>query len=199
MYEKFAKRLIDIILSLIALPFILLITLFIAPAIYYEDRGDIFYRAKRRGKNAKIFQMYKFRSMKMNAPDLRNKDNSTYNGLDDPRVTKIGKILRKTSIDELPQMFNVLKGDMSLIGPRPITIDKPLKEYDEKRKIRLSVRPGVTGYVQAYYRQSISQEKKFELDAEYAQNVTFLLDLKIFFKTIQSVLMRKNIYNVKND
>lgn len=199
MYEKFAKRLIDIILSLIALPFILLITLFVAPAIYCEDRGDIFYKAKRRGKNAKIFQMYKFRSMKMNAPDLRNKDNSTYNGLDDPRVTKIGKILRKTSIDELPQMFNVLKGDMSLIGPRPITIDKPLKEYDEKRKIRLTVRPGVTGYVQAYYRQSISQEKKFELDAEYAQNVTFLLDLKIFFKTIQSVLMRKNIYSVKND
>ncbi len=199
MYRKYIKRLLDIIISILTLPFIFIVTLFVAPAIYIEDRGNTFYKAKRRGLNGSIFQMYKFRSMKMDAPDLRNKDNSTFNSSNDPRVTKIGRVLRKTSIDELPQMFNVLLGDMSLIGPRPITIDKPIDEYDEKRRIRLTVKPGITGYVQAYYRQSISQEEKFELDAEYAKNVSFLLDLKIFFKTIQTVLMRKNIYNIRNN
>lgn len=199
MYRKYGKRMIDLLLSLAALPFILLLTIVVAPAIYFEDRGSIFYKAKRRGLYGRIFQMYKFRSMKMNAPDIRNKDNSTYNAPDDPRITKTGKFLRKTSIDELPQIYNILLGDMSFIGPRPTTINKPLEEYDEKRRIRLTVRPGLTGYVQAYYRQSITQERKFELDAEYAQNVSFLLDMKIFSKTVQTVLMRKNIYNVRND
>lgn len=194
MYKKFLKRIIDIVLSLIALPFILLITLFVAPAIYLEDHGTIFYKAKRRGRYGVIFDMYKFRSMKMNAPDLRNADNSTFNSSDDPRVTKIGRLLRKTSIDELPQIFNVLKGDMSFIGPRPVTVNKPLEEYDRKRRIRLTVKPGITGSTQAYYRNSIGQEEKLQHDAEYAENVTFREDIKIFFKTIQTVLSKKDIY-----
>lgn len=196
-YSKFVKRCIDFIGALILTPFILVITVIVGPAIYLEDKGSIFYKAKRRGVGGKIFEMYKFRSMKMNALDIRNADNSTYNAPDDPRITEVGKILRKTSIDELPQVFNILKGDMSFIGPRPITIDKPLKEYDMKRKVRLQVRPGITGYQQAYYRNSIGQEQKFEMDAEYAQKVSFLFDIKIFFKTIQTVLLRKNIYNAK--
>ena len=110
----------------------------------------------------------------------------------------MGRLLRKTSIDELPQVLNILKGDMSFIGPRPITINRPLEEYDEKRKIRLLVRPGITGYSQAYYRNSISQEEKLEHDAEYAQNVTFVGDLKIFFKTIATVFLRKNVYIENN-
>lgn len=199
MYQKYVKRILDIIISLIALPFFIISFIFVAPAIYLNDHGTIFYKAKRRGIHGKVFEMYKYRSMKMNAPDLRNADNSTFNSSDDPRITNVGRFLRKTSIDEIPQILNVLKGDMSIIGPRPITINKPLEEYDEKRKIRQQVRPGITGYVQAYYRQSINQESKFELDAKYAQNVTFLLDLKIFFKTIQSVLLRKNIYSAKID
>lgn len=194
MYRSFVKRLFDIVLSLIALPFVLLATLIVGPMIYFEDRGSVFYKAERRGLYGKIFLMYKFRSMKMNSPDLRNSDNSTFNSSDDPRVTKIGRILRKTSIDELPQIFNVLKGDMSFIGPRPTTTNKPLEDYDEKRRIRLTVRPGITGYVQAFYRQSISQEEKFVLDAEYAQHITFWGDMKIVFKTIQTVLQRKDIY-----
>lgn len=197
-YSKYIKRVIDFIGALILSPFILIIIVFIGPAIYLEDKGSIFYKAKRRGIRGKIFEMYKFRSMKMNAPDIRNADNSTYNSPDDPRITRVGRIIRKTSIDELPQVFNILKGDMSFIGPRPITIDKPIEEYDEKRRIRLSVRPGITGYQQAFYRNSIGQEKKFEMDAQYAQNISFILDLKIFFKTIQTVLLRKNIYNAKN-
>ena len=198
-YSKYIKRCIDFLGALTLAPFILIITVIVGPFIYLEDKGSIFYKAKRRGVGGKIFEMYKFRSMKMNAPDLRNADNSTYNAPDDPRITKIGRILRKTSVDELPQIFNILKGDMSFIGPRPITINRPLEEYDEKRKVRLLVRPGITGYSQAYYRNSISQEEKLEHDAEYAQNVTFLGDLKIVLKTIETVLLRKNVYIGKSN
>lgn len=193
-YRKIIKRILDLILAIIALPFVLIICLIFGILIYIEDKGDIFYIAKRRGLNGSIFGMYKLRSMKMNAPDIRNKDNSTFNSANDPRVTKIGKILRKTSIDELPQVFNILKGDMSWIGPRPITIDRPVSEYDQKRIDRLKVKPGVTGYAQAYFRNNISQEEKLQLDAEYAKEISFLLDLKIVFKTIQIVLLQKNVY-----
>lgn len=193
-YKKYIKRLIDLILAIIALPFVLIICLIFGILIYLEDKGDVFYIAKRRGINGSIFGMYKLRSMKMNAPDIRNKDNSTFNSSNDPRVTKIGKILRKTSIDELPQVFNILKGDMSWIGPRPITINRPLSEYDQKRIDRLKVRPGITGYSQAYFRNNISQEEKLQLDADYAQKISFLVDLKIVFKTIQIVLLQKNVY-----
>ncbi len=110
----------------------------------------------------------------------------------------MGRFIRKTSIDELPQFFNVLIGDMSFIGPRPVTTDRPLEEYDEKRKIRLEVRPGITGYSQAYFRNSISNEEKLEKDAFYARNVTFGGDLKIIFATVNTVVFRKNIYNKKN-
>lgn len=198
MYKNFFKRLFDIIGALSAIPFVLLISLLVGLAIYIEDRGDIFYLASRRGRYGEIFKMFKFRSMKMNAPDIRNSDNSTYNSPDDPRITKVGRFIRKTSIDELPQFFNVLIGDMSFIGPRPVTTDRPLEEYDEKRKIRLEVRPGITGYSQAYFRNSISNEEKLEKDAFYARNVTFGGDLKIIFATVNTVVFRKNIYNKKN-
>lgn len=193
-YNKIIKRIFDLILALIALPFVLIICFVFGVLIYLEDKGDIFYIAKRRGKYGSIFGMYKLRSMKMNAPDIRNKDNSTFNSANDPRVTKVGKILRKTSIDELPQVFNILKGDMSWVGPRPITTDRPLSEYDQKRIDRLKVKPGITGYSQAYFRNNISQEEKLQYDADYAKEVSFKLDIKIVLKTIQSVLLQKNIY-----
>lgn len=195
MYIKYIKRIIDLIISICVFPFFIILFIIIAPIIFFEDRGSVFYRAKRRGMNGCVYEMYKFRSMKMNAPDIRNADNSTYNSPDDPRITKIGKVLRKTSIDEIPQILNVLKGDMSIIGPRPTTTDKPLELYDEKRLVRLRVRPGITGYTQAYYRNSITQEEKFEFDAQYASEVSFILDTKIFFRTIYTVLAGKNIYN----
>ena len=198
MYKSFFKRLFDICGSLLAIPFVVIIGLFVGLAIYWEDKGDVFYLASRRGRYGKIFKMFKFRSMKMNAPDIRNSDNSTYNSPDDPRVTKVGKFIRRTSIDELPQFFNVLIGDMSFIGPRPVTIDRSFEEYDEKRKIRLDVRPGITGYSQAYFRNSISNEKKLEKDAFYARNVSFWGDLKIILATINTVIFRRNIYNKKN-
>ena len=136
MYAMYIKRIIDLIISICAFPFFIILFVIIAPFIFLEDHGSVFYRAKRRGLNGCVYEMYKFRSMKMDAPDIRNDDNSTYNSPDDPRITKIGRVLRKTSIDEIPQIINVLKGDMSIIGPRPTTIDKTLELYDEKRLVR---------------------------------------------------------------
>lgn len=194
MYKKYIKRILDLIVAVIMLPIFIVSIIFIAPIIYLNDKGDIFYKAKRRGINGTVFEMYKYRSMSMNAPDIRNADNSTFNSENDPRVTKIGRLLRATSLDELPQIINVLKGDMSIVGPRPITVNKPIQDYDEKRRIRLTVRPGITGSVQAYYRNSISQEEKLLHDAEYAENVTFFYDLKIIGKTVQTVISKRNIY-----
>lgn len=194
MYNKFVKRILDLLFALIATPMVMLVCAIFGPMIWMEDRGKIFYLAKRRGKDGVIFHMYKLRSMKTNAPDIRNNDNSTFNSVDDPRVTRIGKLLRKTSIDELPQVFNILKGDMSWIGPRPVTTDRLLKDYDKKRLDRLKVKPGITGFAQAYYRNNISQEEKLQLDAGYAKKVTFIGDVKIIFQTIKIVFGQKNIY-----
>lgn len=194
MYSKGIKRILDFIIGLIALPFIVVITLIMAPIIYFNDKGPIFYNASRLGKNGKPFKMYKFRSMMVNAPDIRNKDGSTYNGDDDPRVTKVGRFMRKTSIDELPQFLNVLLGDMSLIGPRPDPLDD-MEIYTEHQKKKLNVRPGITGYNQAYYRNSVEQNEKFDHDVYYAENISFFLDIKNFFKTIATILTRDNVYN----
>jgi len=193
MYKKFFKRAIDILVSLIALPFVLLVIVLMAPFIYFTDRGPVFYNAERRGKNGKTFKMFKLRSMYVNSPDLKNPDGSTFNSDQDPRVTKIGKFMRKTSVDELPQILNVLLGHMSFIGPRPTLAKTPYEELPELRKKRLQVRPGITGYAQAYYRNSITQEEKFQHDCYYVDKVSFLLDVKILFKTAVSVLKRENI------
>lgn len=195
MYKNFFKRVIDIVLSLIALPFVLLAIAIMAPFIYLEDKGPVFYNAERRGKNGRTFKMFKLRSMYVNSPNLRNADGSTFNSDKDPRVTKIGRFMRKTSVDELPQILNVLIGDMSFIGPRPVMATTPYTQLSENAKKRLGVRPGITGYSQAYYRNSIGQEEKFRLDCYYVDNVSLLLDVKILFKTVISVLKRENIYN----
>jgi len=194
MYKHFFKRLIDLFFCLVGLPFFLLAFVVFAPLIYFTDKGPVFYNAKRLGLNGQPFKMYKFRSMMVNAPDIRNADGSTYNGDDDPRVTKIGRLMRKTSVDELPQFLNVLKGDMSLIGPRPDPLDD-MEIYTERQKGKLTVRPGITGYNQAYYRNSVEQNEKFDNDVYYAEHISFWLDVKIFFKTIATIVMRDNVYN----
>ncbi|MEC1747892.1 sugar transferase [Schinkia azotoformans] len=194
MYKKLFKRLLDILIGLLALPLLILLILFIAPFIYFEDRGPIFYIAERRGLNGKVFRMYKFRSMYINAPDIRNDDNSTYNSDKDPRMTRVGRIIRKTSLDEVPQILNVLKGDMSLIGPRPNLTSKPLEAFDEYERKRVTVRPGLTGYNQAYFRNSIPQTEKYKNDCYYVDHVSFFLDIKIILQTAKTVLLHKNIY-----
>ena len=190
---KFFKRLFDILIALIAFPFFCIIWIFAAIAIKIEDRGPVFYKAERIGKNGKKIYMYKFRSMKVNAPDIRNADGSTYNGKNDPRVTKVGKFLRETSLDETAQILNVLKGDMSIIGPRASNWDA-LETYLPDEMDKLKVRPGITGYVQAYFRNSITPHEKRVRDGWYANNLSFFLDIKIIFKTIAVVFKRKNLY-----
>ena len=192
-YRGFFKRLLDILASLIALPFFILILIVLAPIIYLEDRGPIFYNASRLGKDFKQFKMFKFRSMRVNAPDLKMPDGSTYNAPDDPRVTRIGNFMRKTSLDETPQVLNVLFGTMSLIGPRPdLKEEGDLYEGDEKRK--LEVLPGITGYAQAYGRNAIPWKERLKLDVYYVDQLSFALDVKIFFKTIATVFRQEGIY-----
>lgn len=193
MYKKFCKRLIDIFLALFALPLVLITVIIFAPIIYFTDKGPVFYNAKRVGKNGKPFKMYKLRSMYVNSPDIRLSDGSTYNGEDDPRVTPVGRFIRKTSIDELPQIINVLQGSMSWIGPRPDPLDW-LDRYPDDVKDFLKVRPGITGYSQAYFRNGVDGIEKMNNDLYYARNCSFLLDTKIFFRTIAVVLKRENTY-----
>ena len=195
MYVHFFKRLIDILIGLCALPFVVLIILVFAPIIFFTDKGPVFYNATRAGKDYKPFKMFKLRSMYVNSPDLKNADGSTYNSDDDPRVTPIGRFMRKTSLDEFPQFLNILKGDISFIGPRPKLYcpEKYPNGLPEFMKKSFMVKPGVTGYAQAYYRNSITNEEKFKWDGYYAENVSFMMDVKIIFKTISSVLLRKNI------
>lgn len=195
MYKCFFKRVIDIIIGLCALPFVLLVIICCAPFIYFTDRGPIFYNANRAGKDYKPFKMFKLRSMYVNAPDIRNEDGSTFNSDNDPRVTPVGNFMRRTSLDEFPQFLNILTGDMSFIGPRPKLYDEndPLEGQKEEWQRSYKVKPGITGYAQAYYRNSITEDEKFHWDAYYADNISFLMDVKIIFKTIKSVLFRENI------
>lgn len=193
MYSKFLKRFFDIVISSVGLIVLSPLFLIISILIKASDGGPVFYRAPRIGKDCKKIYMYKFRTMKVNAEDIRNKDGSTFNAKDDPRVTRIGKILRETSLDELAQMINMFRGEMSLIGPRPSTWDR-LPSYQSDELDKMKVRPGITGYTQAYFRNSLSLREKRLKDAWYANHVSFWLDVKIVFKTIQTVLLRKNLY-----
>lgn len=200
MYKCFFKRVVDIIIGLIALPFVLLTIICCAPFIYLCDRGPIFYNATRAGKDYKPFRMFKLRSMYVNSPDLKNSDGSTFNSDNDPRVTPIGRFMRKTSLDELPQFLNILMGDMSFIGPRPklYNTTKNLESMNDDHRKSYMIKPGITGYAQAYYRNSITQEEKYRWDAYYAEHISFVMDMKIIFQTFYSVVARKNINTVES-
>lgn len=200
MYQHFFKRLFDIIGSLILLPFVLLEIIILAPSIWLTDKGPVFYNANRAGKDYKPFKMFKLRSMYVNSPDLKNADGSTFNSDNDPRVTPIGRIMRKTSLDEFPQFLNILLGDMSFVGPRPklYHAEKTLESFEGDKRKSYSVKPGVTGYAQAYYRNSITQDEKFHWDAYYADHISFWMDVKIIWQTVVSVIGRKNINTTYN-
>ena len=192
MYKKI-KRIMDIIIGLVSLPFLGIVYIIVGIAIKLDDGGPIIYKAKRIGKGSKIFDMLKFRSMIVDAPNWNNPDGSTYNALDDERVTKVGRFIRKTSIDELPQFFNILIGEMSFIGPRASGASA-LSTYQEDEMAKMNVRPGLTGYTQAYFRNGLTVREKRLKDAWYAEHMSFILDLKIFFKTFSTVFKRENIY-----
>lgn len=190
---KVIKRILDFVFSLILMPIMFIIIIVVSIAIKVEDRGPIFYFADRIGKNGKIFKMYKFRSMIVNAPDIRLEDGSTYNSEDDNRVTKVGRVLRKTSIDEIPQIINILIGEMSFVGPRPDSA-MWLDNYTEDERIILKVRPGVTGYNQVISRNSVGTKEKIQNDIIYVKNISFSYDLKIILLTIKNVFFSKNVY-----
>lgn len=194
MYVKYIKRLLDILFSLLLIPFVLIALGVCALFIKLGDHGPVFYCGKRIGKDGRVFKMYKLRSMKVNAPDIRNTDGSTYNSDNDPRLLPIGGILRKTSLDELPQIFNVFKGDMSFIGPRP-DLPEHISYYEGEEIKKLKVLPGISGYNQAYFRNAVEWKKRLENDVYYVNNISFLLDVKILFKTIIGILMRNGIYS----
>lgn len=186
MYRLFIKRLLDFVLSLIALVVLSPIILIVALLVKIKLGSPVLFKQERPGKNEKIFRMYKFRTM----TDKKDEDGDLLP--DDVRLTKFGKVLRSTSLDELPELFNILKGDMSIVGPRPLLV-KYLPLYNEYQKHRHDVRPGFTGWAQCNGRNALSWEKKFDLDVYYTKHVTFLLDLRIIFKTIKIVLFREGI------
>ena len=195
---KIVKRTSDVALSSIALVGLLPIFAVIALAIKLESRGPVFFKHTRIGKDGKIIKIYKFRSMVENAEDLIKKFTpeqmkeyqENYKLSNDPRVTKVGKVLRKTSLDELPQLINILKGDLSIIGPRPVVAEE-LKKYGTNIKKFLSVTPGLTGYWAANGRSCTSYEQRMQMELFYIDNLSFKLDVKVFFKTIGAVLNRR--------
>ena len=186
MYDKYVKRLIDIILSLLAIVILSPVLIVVAILVRVKLGSPILFKQARPGKNGKIFYLYKFRTM------TDEKDENGNLLPDDIRLTKFGKTLRSTSLDELPEFFNILKGDMSFIGPRPLLV-KYLPLYSEQQMHRHDVRPGLTGLAQVNGRNALSWQEKFNYDLEYVNNISFSLDIKIFIKTFLVVLKRSDI------
>lgn len=186
MYAKYFKRMLDFILSLIALIILSPILLIVAILVRIKLGSPIIFKQQRPGKNEKIFTLYKFRTM------TDNKDENGNLLPDSERLTKFGKILRSTSLDELPELVNILKGDMAIVGPRPLLV-KYLPYYTEEEKHRHDVRPGLTGLAQICGRNNLDWNERFEMDLKYVNSVSFKEDLIIIFKTISSVLKHNDI------
>jgi undecaprenyl phosphate N,N'-diacetylbacillosamine 1-phosphate transferase len=188
------KRIIDFILSVITLIIISPILLLTMLTIKIESKGPVIFKQERLGLNGKVFKMYKFRSMYVGA-----ERGGVYEKENDVRVTKIGKLIRKTSIDELPQLLNIIKGDMALIGPRPTLTYHPwpYEEYTSEQKKRFGLRPGITGWAQINGRKDVPWGRRINYDVEYVENCSFVFDLNIFFKTIIKVLTMQDNVNVE--
>ncbi len=186
MYKKYIKRLLDIILSLLGLIIASPVFVIISILVFIFLGKPVIFKQKRPGKDEKIFNLYKFRTM----TDKKDKKGNLLP--DEKRLTKFGKLLRKTSLDELPELFNILKGDMSFIGPRPLLVEY-LQYYTKEEHHRHDVRSGLTGWAQVNGRNLLSWEEKFKKDLEYVNNISFMLDLKIIFLTIKTVLKREGI------
>lgn len=185
-YAKYIKRLLDIICALLAIIVFCWLYIIVAVLVWIKLGRPVIFKQARPGKDEKIFNMYKFRTM----TDARDENGNLLP--DDVRLTKFGKLLRSTSLDELPEAFNILKGDMSIVGPRPLLV-KYLPLYNEEQKRRHEVRPGLSGYAQIHGRNSISWEEKFALDVEYVDNITFIGDVKIILQTVAKAVKREGI------
>lgn len=200
---KYIKRFLDIVGSLLALIVFSPIFLILSLIIKSQDGGSAFFAQERIGKGGKPFMMYKFRSMRMDAERILKSDPDLYAKYvandyklladEDPRITPIGRWMRRTSVDELPQFVNILKGDMSIIGPRPV-VEKELEEYCDRKDKFLSVRPGAMGLWQATGRSNISYPERCDVELKYIDNISFGYDVKIFFQTIFSIFKKEGAY-----
>lgn len=186
MYKNYIKRIFDFLIALVGLICLSPIFIIVTIGLYFANQGKPFFFQERPGLNEKIFKIIKFKTMN----DKKDKDGNLLS--DAERLTPIGAFVRKTSLDEIPQLINVLKGDMSLIGPRPLLVSY-LELYNDFEKQRHNVRPGITGWAQVNGRNAISWSKKFELDVYYVNNISFLLDCKILTETVKNVLSSKDI------
>ena len=186
MYKNYIKRILDIIYSLGFILCFWWVYLLVAILVRVKLGSPVIFKQQRPGLNGKVFTMYKFRSM----TDAKDKDGKLLS--DEERLPRFGKLLRATSLDEIPEFFNILKGDMSLVGPRPLLVQY-LERYNERQARRHEVRPGITGWAQVNGRNAISWEQKFEYDVEYVEKCSFLLDMKIIFMTIKKIFIREGI------
>ena len=186
MYRNYIKRILDIIYSLGFILCFWWLYILVAILVRVKLGSPVIFKQQRPGLNGKVFMMYKFRSM----TDARDRDGKLLS--DDERLPKFGKLLRATSLDEIPEFFNILKGDMSLVGPRPLLVQY-LERYNKRQARRHEVRPGITGWAQVNGRNAISWEQKFEYDVEYVEKCSFLLDIKIIFMTIKKIFIREGI------
>lgn len=195
-WQEAAKRSIDVVGSSMALTLLSPLLALIAIAIRLDSRGPALFRQRRSGRGRSPFTLLKFRTMIVNAPDIRNHDGSTFNSAGDARVTRVGRILRRTSLDELPQLFNVLSGTMSLVGPRPDLVDQS-RFYGRHEWLRLVVKPGITGLAQINGRNTLAWPARTQMDLEYVAYQSVLLDLKLLWRTIGYVLARRDVFMVE--
>ena len=195
MYRKVIKRALDILISFLSLVILSPVLLITAIAVKIDSKGPALFKQTRLGRGGKEFKILKFRSMVLNA---EHTGSGVYSGKDDARVTKVGKFIRKTSIDELPQVINILAGQMSLIGPRPpLTYHPwPIEEYSDEQKRMFEVRPGITGWAQVNGRKDVEWNRRIEMNVWYVDHVSFFLDIKIFFMTIFKVATNADNENV---
>jgi len=187
--KKVAKRILDILIALPAIIFFLPVLGIIAIVIKIGDKGPVIFKQERTGKDGRPFTFYKFRTMKINADPFWASPKSG----DDPRLIKMGKFLREYSLDELPQLFNVLKGDMSIVGPRPLYVSQ-IAQFSDYHKKRLLVKPGLTGLSQIYGRSELTKGSNLDLEVEYVRKQSFWLDIKIIFLTVWVVFRKKGVY-----
>lgn len=192
-FERTTKRCIDLIVALVALVMLTPLLILIAIAIRLFSPGKILFRQPRLTRGSRPFTFYKFRTMIENAPDIRNADGSTFNAEKDPRVTAVGRILRQTSLDELPQLLNIISGTMTLVGPRPDLADQS-QYYREDEWRKNLVKPGITGLAQINGRNSISWAARKQLDLEYVEKQSLRLDLRILFLTFPYVFKRRDVF-----
>lgn len=195
MYKNIIKRCIDCVLMSIALILTIIPMAIVALAVKIDSPGPILFKQDRIGKNGKVFKILKFRSMCVGAEKTGS---GVYSGKGDARVTRVGKIIRATSLDEIPQIFNILRGDMSLIGPRPPLTYHPwdYSEYTDEQRRMFDVRPGMTGWAQVHGRKDVEWHKRIELNVWYVDHISFWLDIKIFFMTIFKVLTNADNENI---